>query len=103
MVEHGGHAAFPPRSTQDDPVGLEGFHALDRMVQALVGRLTGGLSPAALTLAAFDWGLHLAASPGKRAELALKAGRKAGRFAAHALQAASDPHAPPCIEPLAND
>ncbi|WP_269434402.1 PHA/PHB synthase family protein [Vineibacter terrae] len=88
---------------KDDPSGLEGFRAFDRMREALTAQLTGGLSPAALGLALFDWSIHLAAAPGKQAELASKAWRKAGRLAAHMAASASDPGTPPCIEPLPGD
>ncbi|HSD60475.1 MAG TPA: poly-beta-hydroxybutyrate polymerase N-terminal domain-containing protein, partial [Burkholderiales bacterium] len=40
---------------------------LDRMVHAWIGRLTYGISPAALALAGFDWATHLAMYPGKHA------------------------------------
>jgi polyhydroxyalkanoate synthase len=74
----------------------------DRLLHAAVGRLTAGISPAALTLAWTDWTLHLAQSPGKWARLCEKAVRKAGRighYAAHAL--VDNPE--PCIAPLPQD
>ncbi len=43
--------------------------SLDRLVQAWQARFTGGLSPAALWLAYFDWLLHLSNSPGSQARL----------------------------------
>lgn len=43
--------------------------ALDRSLQAVVGRLTGGISPAALMLAFFDWYFHLLIHPAKQVEL----------------------------------
>jgi polyhydroxyalkanoate synthase len=42
---------------------------LDLLVQSQVARLTGGVSPIAMTLAFQDWWLHLASSPGKMASL----------------------------------
>ncbi|MGO4407105.1 PHA/PHB synthase family protein [Bosea sp. RAF48] len=86
-----------------DSLGLEAFHSIDRMREALGAQLTGGLSPAALALAYFDWMLHLAAAPGKRMELTYKAGRKASRLAAHVATALMQPDAPACIEPLPGD
>lgn len=86
-----------------DSLGLEAFHSIDRMREALGAQLTGGLSPAALALAYFDWMLHLAAAPGKRMELTYKAGRKASRLAAHMATALMQPDAPACIEPLPGD
>jgi polyhydroxyalkanoate synthase len=77
---------------------------IDRAMHAMAGRLTLGISPAAVVLAYFDWLVHLGVSPGKQAELVQKAIRKAVRFWVYAARAASDPQAPPCcIEPLAQD
>lgn len=69
----------PPIAT-DPGVGREAFRSIDRMREALSAQITGGLSPAALMLASFDWTIHLASSPGKRMELAVKAAEKAGRL-----------------------
>ncbi len=76
----------------------EGFRAVDRLWSAQRGRFTGGLSPAALALAFIDWSVHLANAPGKRMDLAVKGGKAAGRFAAHAFGAALNRAAPPPIE-----
>ncbi|MCG5077991.1 PHA/PHB synthase family protein [Paraburkholderia tagetis] len=46
------------------------FRALDHAKLALIARVTGGFSPAALMLAFADWSIHLMAAPGKRLELA---------------------------------
>jgi len=81
----------------------EAFRSLDRMAAATLARATAGLSPASIGLAYADWALHLAAAPGKQAELAVKAGRKLARFAAYAARSAAAPDAPPCIEPLPGD
>ena len=93
----------PARETDVDPVGLEAFRSVDRMQEALGGQLTGGISPAAMALACFDWMLHLAAAPGKRVELVYKAGRKASRLAAYMATALTQPGTPACIEPLPGD
>ena len=45
------------------------FNLLDLQWQSGVAKLTGGVSPIALSLAFQDWWMHLAASPGKRIEL----------------------------------
>ncbi|CAN5338683.1 alpha/beta fold hydrolase [soil metagenome] len=92
-----------PVSTEDDTLGLEAFRSIDRMREALSAQLTGGLSPQALALAFFDWSTHLAAAPGKRAELVHKAGRKAQRLLAQLGAAALDTKAPACIDPLPGD
>jgi len=73
------------------------------MREALTAQSTGGISPASLALAFFDWSIHLAAAPGKRLELIDKASRKATRLMAHCTAAARNPDAPPCIEPLPGD
>ncbi|HVX34701.1 MAG TPA: alpha/beta fold hydrolase, partial [Hyphomicrobium sp.] len=46
---------------------------LDRRLNYLVARATAGLSPAACANAFFDWGFHLAGSPGLQLELLAKA------------------------------
>ncbi len=46
------------------------FRSLDHAKEAWIARATGGLSPAALTLAFTDWFIHLLAAPGKQLELA---------------------------------
>ncbi len=61
------------------------------MTQALTARFTGGLSPAAMALAWTDWSIHLAAAPGKRAELMLKAWRKYSRLAGYMARRAAIP------------
>ena len=76
--------------------------ATDRMLHAALGRMTSGISPAALALAWTDWTLHLAESPGKWARLCEKALRKAGRFGDYAARAAAGQCAP-CIAPLPQD
>lgn len=44
--------------------------SFDRRLHALLGKLTGGISPAALSLAAIDWLLHLLIYPGQHAAMA---------------------------------
>ncbi|MDP3338688.1 alpha/beta hydrolase [Frigidibacter sp.] len=95
--------ALAPLPAPDAPLGAEAFRAVDKMAQAQLAALTGGLSPAAMTLALFDWSMHLAAAPGKQMELATKAARKTGRFASQALAEATGAEQPPCITPLPGD
>ncbi|MEP9350978.1 alpha/beta fold hydrolase [Xanthobacter sp. KR7-225] len=80
-----------------------GFRAVDRAAAALGARATQGLSPIGLSLAVMDWWMHLAAAPGKQAELAVKAWRKAARFTAYATASTLDRTLPPCIQPLEGD
>jgi polyhydroxyalkanoate synthase len=58
------------------------FTTLDRTLQAGQARLTGGLSPVALSLAWWDWAAQLAGRPGRQAELAAAAWQAAARLAA---------------------
>ncbi len=64
----------------EESVGSEAFRSIDRMREALAAQSTGGLSPASLALAFFDWSIHLASASGKRLELVDKASRKAIRL-----------------------
>jgi polyhydroxyalkanoate synthase len=61
-----------PEVAQVSP-GPELGNEFDLFVQARLARMTGGVSPIALTLAFQDWLMHLASAPGKCAELALQA------------------------------
>ncbi len=77
---------------------------IDHTVHANMARVTGGLSPAALSAAFTDWAVHLAGSPGKQAQLLGKALRKSVRLANHATHClASGGRGEPCIEPLPQD
>jgi polyhydroxyalkanoate synthase len=76
----------------------------DRSLHAALARYTGGLSPAALAQAYWDWASHLANSPGKQMQLVDKAARKAIRFGTYAYRcAAQGGHTDNCIEPLPQD
>ena len=55
-----------------DAGGTETFQA-DRALHAMLARLTGGISPAALLLAYTDWLSHLASSPQRQMEIAQEA------------------------------
>jgi polyhydroxyalkanoate synthase subunit PhaC len=79
------------------------FANLDRLLHAVQGQWTAGLSPAALAQAWTDWALHLAQAPGKQAELVRKHARKVARCALYVAQKAADPETPPCIAPLPQD
>jgi polyhydroxyalkanoate synthase len=76
----------------------------DRSLHAAIARFTGGLSPASLAHAYFDWTMHLAYSPGKRLQLVDKAVRKSVRLANYAARRVLEPgNTTPCIEPLPQD
>jgi len=66
-------APVPVRTLPPPLVPVEQENPLDRVVHASIAEFAGGFSPMALALAASDWALHLAASPGRQAALALSA------------------------------
>lgn len=76
---------------------------VDRLLHALIARVTHGISPASLALANLDWCIHLSTSPGKWNQLLLKAIRKQNRLLTYCVQASLDTSTPPCIEPLPQD
>jgi polyhydroxyalkanoate synthase len=77
---------------------------MDRSTRAAIGRMTMGLSPAAVASVWTDWGLHMLGSPGKRFRLCEKALRKGVRFGQYATRCAlRGGAAEPCIEPLRQD
>jgi polyhydroxyalkanoate synthase len=77
---------------------------LDRTLNYLIARTTAGLSPAACANAFFDWGFHLAGSPGLQLELLAKAFHNSLHLW-HFAQAATfeTPDAAPVIDPQAHD
>jgi len=90
-MEKGSYSAHP------------GGPTLDRLMQAWLGRLTLGISPASLMSAYFDWLVHLAISPGKQGELMEKAVREAMQFNLHVFRNAFDFAAEPYISPPSQD
>jgi polyhydroxyalkanoate synthase subunit PhaC len=76
----------------------------DRSLHAAIARFTGGLSPAALAQAYWDWAAHLAAAPGKRMQLLDKAARKTIRFGNYLHRyLVEGANGEACIEPLPQD
>ncbi len=75
----------------------------DRLMHAMQGKLTAGLSPASLLLSYLDWAVHLGNSAGKLSEVGQNILSKSVRFALWARHAAQDPNAEPFIEPLPQD
>lgn len=63
------------------------FDKIDRSFHAALARATGGLSPAALSLAFSDWLLHLASSPGKQMALVNQAAWEGLQYAKAVLPA----------------
>jgi polyhydroxyalkanoate synthase subunit PhaC len=76
---------------------------VDRMLNATVARFTLGQSPVAMSMAYYDWLLHLMGSPGKQFQLVEKAVRKGARFADYAARALVHADTPPYIQPLPQD
>jgi len=91
---------MPPDGEQPDIIRAE---IADRLIHAWQGRFTFSISPAALMLAFFDWGIHLANSPGKQAALGEKAARKWARLMTFLARSATLQDCPNCIEPLPQD
>jgi polyhydroxyalkanoate synthase len=74
-----------PKSNLAEPTLLGGWGAthladLDRLLHAIEGRSTSGLSLSSLWLAFADWSIHLANAPFKRLELAQAATRQCHRL-----------------------
>ncbi len=70
----------------------------------MIARMTGGISPVALSLAYLDWASHLVAAPQRRMEIGRDAVRDAGRLIQAATQLASPDHkAWSVIKPQAQD
>lgn len=77
--------------------------AVDRMLNAFIGRFTVGISPVALQMAVMDWMLHLSSHPGRQQELIEKAARKVYRYNRYAQRVLSGQEPEPCIQPLEGD
>jgi polyhydroxyalkanoate synthase len=92
------HKAATPRDQQP-----ESYEA-DRAFHAVLARLTGGISPVALSLAWMDWASHLAAAPQRRLELSRDASRGARQLLEAALHCFAPQHGPwSLIEPKPQD
>ncbi len=76
---------------------------IDRLFHAAIGRSSVGLSPAALSLATFDWAVHLASSPGKQMSLGEEAMRDTWRFSTYALSRMMGVCPDPCTQPAGED
>lgn len=77
------HRAVAPVEPAPLPTSVEQqpeAHEADRAFHAMLARLSGGISPVALSLAYIDWASHLAAAPQRRAEIVQDGMCDAGRF-----------------------
>ena len=105
-----GEAAASARKllSQEGDAGSGGFrredHELDKAFSAVLARMTGGISPAALSMAYLDWACHLAAAPQRQIEIVHNAWRAARHVAERSLHFA-DPNRSPwdLIKPQPND
>ena len=66
-------AVLVPSSLRSSGPSVENEDPLDRFTHAKIAQLSGGFSPMGVAEAAFDWAVHLAASPGRQTALALSA------------------------------
>src|SRR5450432_77071 len=71
--------AATPGDQQPEP------YQADRAFHAMLARLTGGISPVALSLAYMDWASHLVAAPQRRMEISQEALRSGEQFVESAL------------------
>ena len=79
------------------------FQVDDRLAHAGISQLSGGLSPAALAGAFFDWSVHLALSPGKQLDLVRQAIAGSLGDLAFAAQAVTGAKCDPCECALPHD
>jgi polyhydroxyalkanoate synthase len=75
----------------------------DRLLRAMVGHATQGVSPTGMALAGLDWMMHLSQSPAKWQRLVEKAWKKDMRWLAYAMRSGLGIDSTPCIEPLPQD
>jgi len=102
-----------PRRAQPTPVTVapetpgqprepSGAALLDPLAHAAQARLLGSTSLASSVLAFTDWYMHLAASPGKRLDLARLAWQQGQQLGGYALRCAGEAQ-PRCVEPAPHD
>ncbi|EIF35165.1 poly(3-hydroxyalkanoate) synthetase [Burkholderia sp. Ch1-1] len=95
------HHAAPDSSAVSDSAAP--FRELDHAKEAMIARLTAGLSPASLGAALSDWFIHLAAAPGKQLELASLCALNTRRIADYLTHVSSGIYAPVLAEPSSKD
>ncbi|MFT4120404.1 PHA/PHB synthase family protein [Bradyrhizobium sp.] len=99
-----GSPEAPAREAATDADPPAEPYALDRASHAVLARLTGGISPVALSLAYLDWISHFVAAPQRRMEIARDVVHESARFVEAALHVTSPDHIPwSVIRPQARD
>ncbi|RBI71533.1 poly-beta-hydroxybutyrate polymerase [Roseovarius sp. TE539] len=104
--ERGDLGAEVPEIEYTSPIAAPDRYStksLDRAFNAHLARFTLGVSPWGLASTCFNWWGHLMGAPGKQVQLLEKAVRKTAQLGVYAGQLASDPTAPPRIDPLPHD
>ncbi|MGY4429906.1 polyhydroxyalkanoate synthase [Bradyrhizobium sp. F1.13.1] len=81
--------ALAGRPVAADSLPVSEPYPLDRAFHAMLSRLTGGISPLALSLAWLDWSSHLAAAPQRQVEMSRNVLRDMGQFVEAAAHATS--------------
>jgi polyhydroxyalkanoate synthase len=74
-------------------------YVLDHILHAAVAKFTGGISPASLIIAGFDWWEHLLFSPSKLQMLSQSIFDKTAQISQYTMQAASGVETDPIIIP----
>jgi polyhydroxyalkanoate synthase len=102
------YAVPPPTRQRAELLAPRGYEAeppedADRLLHAIMAEATQGVAPTSLALAAIDWLMHLAISPGKWQQLAQKAWKKDIRWLSYAGHVSLGLPCQPCIEPLPQD
>jgi polyhydroxyalkanoate synthase subunit PhaC len=98
------HADKPSKAVAVDPKPSVEAFPVDRVLHAMSARLTGGISPIALSLAYLDWASHLVTAPQRQLEIAKDAVRGAGRLVRTAAHASTSDQKPwSVIKPQVHD
>jgi len=98
-------SAWQGAPAHDYPESAPEGATLDLLLNAWLGKFTGGISPAALGNAYADWLSHLALAPSKQQTLLQEAWKKIARWQQYAVQSSlsGGAGAAPCIAPLPQD